>query len=80
MTTVSLVEVAARDGLQNDPSDLATEDVAYLLERMGVETGLCVDGLIAGAHWLAERLGHSVPGTVSRAGNFPQPGDPRTAR
>ncbi|MHB8693332.1 MAG: hydroxymethylglutaryl-CoA lyase [Solirubrobacteraceae bacterium] len=53
--------------------NVATEDVVYLLEESGVDTGIDLDALIATSRWLAEQLGHPVPGAVSRAGGFPVP-------
>jgi len=51
--------------------NVATEDVLYLLEREGVETGVDLDALIAIAGWLEELLGRELPGRVYRAGTFP---------
>lgn len=51
--------------------NIPTEDLVYMLDRLGVETGASLEGLIATAEWLAERLGHGVPGLLSRAGPFP---------
>ena len=51
--------------------NIATEDLAYMLARMGVETGLDLARLIAAAQWLGGRLGRPVPGLLSRAGPFP---------
>ena len=51
--------------------NVATEDVVYLLEREGVETGVDLDALIAVAEWLAALLGRALPGRVYRAGGFP---------
>jgi hydroxymethylglutaryl-CoA lyase/(R)-citramalyl-CoA lyase len=51
--------------------NVATEDVLYLLEREGVETGVDLDGVISVAAWLAELLGRELPGRVYRAGGFP---------
>ncbi len=51
--------------------NVATEDVLYLLDREGVETGVDLDALIAVARWLEELLGRELPGRVSRAGRFP---------
>lgn len=53
--------------------NVAMEDVLYLLQEMGIETGVSLDGVIATARWLEPQLGHSLPGMVSRAGGFPQP-------
>ena len=53
--------------------NVATEDVLYLLEREGVETGVDLDALIATAEWLEGVLGRQLPGRVYRAGPFPAP-------
>lgn len=53
--------------------NVATEDVVYLLQEMGIETGVSLDALIETARWLEPQLGHTLPGMVSRAGGFPQP-------
>ena len=55
--------------------NIATEDLAYMLGRMGVGTGLDLPRLIAAALWLEGVLGRSVPGLLSRAGVFPPAGD-----
>ena len=41
--------------------NVATEDVLYLLEREGVETGVDLDALIAVARGLEQRLGRGYP-------------------
>ena len=51
--------------------NVATEDVVYLLEREGVETGIDLDALIAVAEWLEQLLGRTLPGRVYRARRFP---------
>ena len=51
--------------------NVATEDVLYLLDREGVETGVDLDALIGVARWLEELLGRELPGRVYRAGAFP---------
>lgn len=51
--------------------NIATEDLLYLLHRMGVETGMSAERVIDDAGWLAGRLGAEVPGLLSRAGLFP---------
>lgn len=52
--------------------NIATEDLVYLLEEMGIETGLNLDGLIDAAKWLEGVLGRPLPGGVYKAGGFPQ--------
>lgn len=52
--------------------NIPTEDLAYMLSRMGVETGYDLESLIVSAHWLGGVLGaERLPGMVSRAGGFP---------
>ncbi|HSC91589.1 MAG TPA: hydroxymethylglutaryl-CoA lyase [Gaiellaceae bacterium] len=59
--------------------NVATEDVVYLLEREGVDTGVDLDRLVATAEWLAGLLGRDLPGRVYRAGPFPSPTTPAAA-
>src|SRR5690606_30878409 len=51
--------------------NIATEDLVYMLERMGVATGVDLEALIAAARWLEERLGHPLDGQVMKSGPFP---------
>lgn len=51
--------------------NVATEDVVYMLERAGFETGLDLGKLIETAKWLEDALGHPVASSLSRAGPFP---------
>jgi hydroxymethylglutaryl-CoA lyase len=51
--------------------NIATEDLAYMLHRMGLATGLDLDRLAAAATWLEAALGHPVPGLYAKAGPFP---------
>lgn len=53
--------------------NVATEDLLYLFSRMGIETGVSLDGVLAAADRLEARLGRPVPGRVHRAGGFPVP-------
>ncbi len=53
--------------------NVATEDLAWLLEREGAEHGLDIDALCATAEWLSGQLGRPAPGLVHRAGRFPPP-------
>lgn len=54
--------------------NIPTEDLAYLLERSGVATGLDLAGLTEAVPWLEARLGKRVPGLLSKAGPFPRAG------
>ncbi|MEL6726348.1 MAG: hydroxymethylglutaryl-CoA lyase [Pseudomonadota bacterium] len=51
--------------------NVATEDVVYMLERAGFETGLNLGKLIETAKWLETALGHPVSSSLSKAGGFP---------
>jgi hydroxymethylglutaryl-CoA lyase len=51
--------------------NIPTEDLVYMLDRGGVETGVSLERLITAAEWLAQQLGRDVPGLLSRAGPFP---------
>jgi hydroxymethylglutaryl-CoA lyase len=53
--------------------NVPTEDVVYLLERMGVDTGLDLAALTGVVPWIEERLGTRVPGLLAKAGPFPRP-------
>jgi hydroxymethylglutaryl-CoA lyase/(R)-citramalyl-CoA lyase len=55
----------------NATGNIATEDLVYLLDGEGVETGVDLDALIAVAAWLEERLGGApLPGLLHRAGPY----------
>jgi hydroxymethylglutaryl-CoA lyase len=56
--------------------NLATEDVVFMFEEMGVETGLDLGELIRCAHTMEGLLGHPLPGQVMKSG----PADPRPVR
>lgn len=51
--------------------NIATEDLLYLLDRSGVETGVSMQGCIDTAQWLEQRLGKPSPGLLMKAGGFP---------
>ena len=46
------------------------EDLVYMLNRMGVETGVDIDKIIANAKWIEERLGAPIPAMLGKAGVF----------
>ena len=48
--------------------NVATEDLVYMLEHDGVETGVDLDALIGVSEWLEGVLGRALPGQVYRAG------------
>jgi hydroxymethylglutaryl-CoA lyase len=51
--------------------NIPTEDLLYMLGRMGVETGVNLDRAIETARWVERQVGHSVPGMLVKAGPFP---------
>jgi isopropylmalate/homocitrate/citramalate synthase len=51
--------------------NVATEDLVYLLEGEGVETGIDLDALVGVSRWLEEVLGRTLEGYVYRAGRWP---------
>jgi len=55
----------------NATGNIASEDLLYMLDRMGFETGIDLQALIDSARWLEGVLGKSVPSSLLRAGGFP---------
>lgn len=51
--------------------NVPTEDLVYMFERMGIATGVNLEGAIAAARFIGTALGKQTPGMVSRAGGFP---------
>ena len=51
--------------------NIATEDLVYLLEGEGIETGVDLDGLMGVSEWLEGVLGRRLEGYVYRAGIWP---------
>jgi hydroxymethylglutaryl-CoA lyase len=51
--------------------NVPTEDVVYMLSRMGIETGVDLAALIRTTGWLEGQIGRRTPALVSRAGLFP---------
>jgi hydroxymethylglutaryl-CoA lyase len=52
--------------------NIPTEDLVYMLQRMGVETGIDLPALLDTSEWLQRTLAHPVPGMVMKAGLFPR--------
>lgn len=53
--------------------NIATEDLLYMLDRMGLDTGVDLDAILATSGRLATDLGRELPARVARAGGFPRP-------
>jgi len=51
--------------------NIATEDLVYMLERAGFETGYDLEALIETARWIGEKIGRPAPSALSRAGGWP---------
>ena len=51
--------------------NVATEDLVYLLEGEGIETGVDLDALVGVSAWLEGLLGRTLEGYVYRAGSWP---------
>ena len=54
--------------------NVPSEDLVYMLHRMGFGTGIDLDGLIGAGLWIGEQLDHPVPAMLGRAGVFPPAG------
>ena len=53
--------------------NIPTEDLVYMLHRMGCATGLDLKALVDDVgRWLEEPLGRAVPAAMARAGVFPR--------
>jgi hydroxymethylglutaryl-CoA lyase/(R)-citramalyl-CoA lyase len=52
--------------------NIATEDLVYLLEGEGIETGVDLDALVGVSAWLEGVLGRRLEGYVYRAGAWPR--------
>jgi len=52
--------------------NIPTEDLVYMLQRMGVDTGIDLPALLETSQWLQGALEHPVPGMVVKAGLFPK--------
>ena len=52
--------------------NIPTEDLCYMLSRMGVSTGFNLKRLIEAARWLEIELGRPMPAMLGKAGLFPR--------
>ncbi|WP_434458097.1 hydroxymethylglutaryl-CoA lyase [Stutzerimonas urumqiensis] len=57
--------------------NICTEDLVHMFQRMGLDTGVDLDRLLACAARLPELVGHEVPGAILKAGKaerrYPRP-------
>lgn len=56
---------------RNATGNIATEDLLYLLDRMGIGTGVDGRAVAVTGIWLGEQLGAQPPALLGRAGPFP---------
>jgi len=56
--------------------NIATEDLVYLLDRMGIASGVALGEAIEQARWVTDRLGIPPAGRLVRAGGFPRMASP----
>ncbi len=54
----------------NATGNIATEDLVYLLEGMGIETGVILEALFEVSRWLSAQMGAALPGLTYKAGGF----------
>ncbi len=54
--------------------NIATEDLQYLVQRSGFETGLDLGRLAGTGTWIAGQVGREAPALLGRAGPFPRVG------
>ena len=60
--------------------NIGSEDLTYLLERMGLRTGVDLEAMMDTARWVEGHIGHQVTALLSRAGAFPRvTSDPASA-
>jgi hydroxymethylglutaryl-CoA lyase len=52
--------------------NIPTDDLLYMLDRSGIETGVNLKEIVKTSDWLEHQLGRSVPAMVPKAGIFPE--------
>ena len=51
--------------------NIPTEDLLYMLDRSGIETGISLEKSIEAANWLEKQLGRTLPGFLKTTDRFP---------
>lgn len=51
--------------------NIPTDDLVYMLDRSGVETGVSLPSIIDVSRWLEQELGRGIPAMLPKAGIFP---------
>jgi hydroxymethylglutaryl-CoA lyase len=52
--------------------NVPSEDVIYMLERAGIDTGMDLEKLIEASNWLSGVMGRKLPGMVAQSPSFPK--------
>jgi hydroxymethylglutaryl-CoA lyase len=52
--------------------NIPSEDLLYMLDRMGIETGVSIPAMLETSAWLEQQIGHPMPGMLLKAGLFPR--------
>ncbi len=55
--------------------NIPTDDLLYMLDRSGVDTGVSLEKIIEVSNWLEQELGRGVPALLPKAGTFPRAAD-----
>ncbi|MGA0603541.1 hydroxymethylglutaryl-CoA lyase [Caulobacter sp. KR2-114] len=55
----------------NATGNIATEDLVYMLERAGFETGVDLEAMVEAGRWIGEKIGKPPISSLSKAGGFP---------
>jgi hydroxymethylglutaryl-CoA lyase len=56
--------------LEGAAGNVCTEDLVFMCEEMGIETGVDLERLIACAQLAEEIVGHPLPGSIMHAGSL----------
>ena len=76
-TGVSIID-ASTGGIGGCPfapkatGNIPTDDLLYMLDRSGIETGVNLNEIVKTTDWLENQLGRTVPAMVPKAGIFPE--------
>ena len=52
--------------------NVPSEDVVYMLERAGIDTGMDLEKLVEASNWLSGVMGRKLPGMVAQSPPFPR--------
>ena len=50
-----------------DPDDQSAQDLIYLLNGLGIDTGVTLDAVVAASRLIAPHLGHALPSRYLQA-------------